>query len=396
MTKNKSTITTLTLCAIFFPYIGSGLLGTDVQPTYIYASLIYFFLYKAAFKIKEIIFILVILFVGVFSSYIWSIEANSIINFKVSVSILGAFLIYNFGRSVSLEITYRVAFKSIFAYFFFALLFYFFPDFYSLITTPFYNEKILMITTRTGWSPLSPEPGDFAFTISWIFFLLLLLRSVLFKYPRSPSLMFVGITYGLMVLVTKALLGYISLIFIIIRKMRIRSVSFILALSFIMISVFPDIRPVIILIDLFSNPFEVVEKTSIFYRAIHNHIALLYFFENFGLPAGFGSYSDIAKEIMQDKTFQSLYHSREVFFESFVAYDVIESKNIFSNLMVSLGWVGVFVFYSIFKIFKNIDLEFKLLGIFMMLLFLLQSFPIAYPLPWFVLGLITQLSKKTN
>lgn len=382
---------------VFFsllPYLSPVPLPTDIQPIF---SLIGFFilaLYWRDISLNrfEVVFLIVSLIYLVAFSFIDTQDyfalARKHFNF---ILVLPAVILF---RNFASFISARVLSACIHIYLFAAVLQVAAPSLYQRVVTKLYNYKELELGVR-GWSSLMPEPTDFGFTCAMLVVFCLVLRemrqisSMHCKYLVTIlTLMCLGTLSGsgLISLVMLAILYYARNIFTFKNVVYLSCVA--VGLFFGLESLQEKYRSAYLLYGLLSNPWLIIETTSFFYRVFDNIIAVLYFYDSWGLPAGVGGIYTVGPEIVHKYQLYALFPLRGDFFHFYLNNPPLNIKNGFAQLLVELGWIGLIFIAACYIYISRSQSTLKLLVMLAFTLMMFQSFPVIYPFCWAMISMI--------
>jgi hypothetical protein len=289
------------------------------------------------------------------------------------------------------------------AWFFFAILGVILPDVYLKIVTSFVPGALGAFGDR-GVTSLAPEATDFGFTMVY-FWLITLLSSAACKrkgYPKAPKWLYAIILLN--VLMSRSGAGVFGFVIIIAiyfffkksnKKVVIQSVSRVLLVlvGLVLLLAMADLKPNTgfrgfdLLVVAVSNPAELIQ-TTFSYRVAHNLVGLLGFWDSSLLGFGAGSYTIEAVNIYNEYRVDQML-GVEGWYLSNIPNTLKESPlAIFPVILFEYGLLGAFFVVYIFRSVLHSEVDSKYAIFALLFLTWSQSFPVAYPLFWFLLGLI--------
>lgn len=385
----------------FVPYVSFIPLSTDMQPLAL-LLVIGFLLFLKSILINSVV-IGMFIYIGVSLSFTNYSSINHIEQyFILLLSYLSFPLICLFGYNFKGELQKPLRFCLLF-YLFFSFIQLFSPSFFKGYVSLIYNQKVIETGIR-GWSSVTPEPTDLAFTCSIVIGVLLML------YKDSINKPYILVSLGVALFLIAGSLGvsgYLTSSFVFLcyfltsdkpLNVKLAYIIFFLLVCSLMLILIQDTRVGMIVTGLISNPFYIISNTSLFYRVFENHLAILYTIEHSLLPAGFNGFYDAVKDISsKSHILTSIYVDRSDFIVRYFNNPPEFAKNVFSRSLIENGIV--FIFGLIFLIsYLVYSLQFRVFSILLILfiLYLAQSFPLYYPPIWFMLGYVMKnYSKKS-
>jgi hypothetical protein len=312
-----------------------------------------------------------------------------------SISVLIFYYYYGFRYEYS-----KVLYISLYIYLFFALLQYVSSSLFVSLSSIFLEVTDIYIDER-GAASLMPEATDFGFTLN--FFILI---SYIFYKVGVLSLLrlkYITILCLIMIFLSKSASGVMTFILIacsiytVSAKVKKEFVIATCLISFFLFSAMYfyfdaliEIRGFAILVDLIREPSSIM-LTSFAHRFIHNVVGIIGFFDSNFLGFGAGTWSSKSVDVFE------LYRLDVIFdLNSYYSHAVVDSLSEapLSNIGFMLFEYGVFGFIFCYLVFFNItkvNKEIYIPSLVLMLLTWLQSFPIAYPPFWMVVGLLAHV-----
>ena len=348
---------------------------------------------KLSLEIKSLI-----IFSLMLSMYITKYSVIDIEYFKkniglvFSISILIFYYYYGYRSEFG-----RVILPVLYLYLFFAVLQYLSTPVYTGLSGLFLDVSDIHIGER-GAASLMPEATDFGFTLNYF----ILITYLFYKQGvvSGRLLKHVIILCVLMIFLSKSASGVITLVLLLSAiycvNARIKlghilasfaAIALVLILIFVFSNELMNIRGVVIIVDLL-NDYETIMLTSFAHRFIHNAVGFLAFVDSNLLGFGAGTWSFMAEEVFQ-------IHRLDIVFSLNPYYSIAVADSLnqapLSNIgfmLLEYGVFGLIFVYLIFYKLTKIEAKLYMPALCIMLLTWLQSFPLAFPPFWMVIGLL--------
>lgn len=391
--------TTLFFCLI--PYISFLPLDSDLQPISL-AFCIFSLLLLKKFKLNNIVYTQILFFLFC----LLLIRANSFFNlseffvsfFSVISTIVIIIFSYNYFIKYGFQSFGKILWSVVLFYLTFALLQALSPPIFALFDF-LYNQKVIYLGIR-GWSSLTPEPTDLGFTLSVILFSYIILHN---EGVLKLNYLLVGLIVVL-ILGTLSNAGILTLLVLaLILTLSKKPFLALFLVPFMILAITAgensDIRPVRIISNIFLDPLSVIEFTSLFYRVFENQLAVLLSIDNYFLPYGFSSFSNVVTDLNEYvDILHTTYPSRVEFISNYIASPPESAKNIFSRYIIELGIFFIIYLILLFWFVGSLRVSGLtiLLTFSIFILYIVQSFPLFYPPIWLLLGMISSISSIRN
>lgn len=383
---------------VLLPYVSPFPLPSDIQPfAGLFSAIIVLILFYYD-KIRFDTFDLSLLFFAVFyliNFNYYSSPDNLGIVFRKHINILYAVPIYLTSKNCYNLYDKKVLFLVIKILSISALLQIFFGEFFYDHFGIYFNQRVAELGVR-GVTGLMPEPTDFGFTLCYILLILVLFYST-DKIDLSELRLYAFVVIVLLLL-TFAGAAYITAFFFLLmylygiyKKKKYFTLVLVLIVVYFLWYVFYEfgIRGYALLIMFISDPMQLIATTSFSYRFVHNIVAVYVFVDSYGAWHGVGAFKDVAFDVYDKyRVFDYLTIS------DYYRYAVEKSlynehiKSSFAQILVESGVVGVAFFVYLYKKIYRYGGEYRKF-IFLLISFtLLQSFPLAYPYLWLLVGIV--------
>jgi hypothetical protein len=255
-----------------------------------------------------------------------------------------------------------------------------------------------------GISSLAPEPTDMGFTMFYTFVLLKVLAAKCQSERRfaPEKLMTVAVAF-----LTFSGSSVFSFFFAAVGSIRtsLKAVFYTLLMTMVIVVVLgiavdefsSEIpRPLLMLNALFSSPLVLVGSTSLGYRVAHFWLGFSSVFTSdyYLIGSGIGSLQQLGAESLEKSGVMSFIPFTEQYAVAIrESVNGVQLSSSAGQLMFEMGFLGLagvlallYKSYSLGCLYSN---EIGRLSIIAFALFLFQSFPLSYPLPWFVLGILS-------
>lgn len=378
------------------PFISPFPLKTDVQPIFAFVGFVTLFYIVTVENIKVNKFTLLLILYACFFLLNYNLDEyiDPIFHLRKSVGLLLSIPILLICSKYFNILNNKLILSVLGIYLLGAIIQIFIPNIYYGIFSNFFNNKVVELGVR-GWKSFSAEPINLAFTCLAIMCITIANNNISIINNKNKK----KIIYICIFLIIGSLnaTGLFSLLIFaaipMLSKFNLKNIVLLLILVITPTIIFHDflyeeIRTYKLLIELFTNPLLLIENSSLFYRVFHNIVAILYFFDQpsmFGL--GVGTFDIAAKHVVELHNLANHFTFRAEFITSgYYATFGYESKNIFSQLIIEHGFIGVFFYitcisYIILKWTKGVS-------VYILLYFIIstiQSTPMIFPLIWVLL-----------
>lgn len=397
------------LTAIFslFPYItlGSLALPTEVQP---WAALISWILVGISLSRGQLrydsFYCITLFFSLLFLAYI---PINDNIGMgqylRKSLSIFLCFAILIAARGLTASKIISLVKMSAVIWLFFGLLGLFFPSDYLHIVRKIVPGALGAYGSR-GVTSLAPEATDYGFTMIYFWVLVLIASSAERARGRSgaPIWLFFVIIFN--ILISGSATGLFSLAILRVtywvtfdsarQKNRISTNAIFLTLCISIFLIFlvgslpnTGIRGLDLMAQSLANPWILLD-TTLSYRIAHNLVGIYGLIDSNLLGWGAGSFTEKGIEVYSKNDISGMLGLQGWYRENIPQTLKTSPLAIFPVLIFEYGVFGLaFIIYIYSSVFRSAIVAKYMVS---MLLFLTwaQSFPLAYPLFWLLLGLI--------
>lgn len=399
-----------TLLLVLLPYVSPVVrFPADVQP---WAALFAWMLLAVhiatkGWRISRIDGILIVLSI-ILGFYVFPDNLGLVSQYlRKSLAFVFSLSIFFLARTLSVKHATRAAIIAVSLYLAFAILQYLANPLYAHLVGSIVPLGIQFGGGR-GASSLSREATDFGFTAAYLMMLLILVGNL---GSRTTGTRLAMLGAVLCVLLSKSGSGIITLAVIMglvfarkIRKSNIMGRSWFALV--IIIAIFAayqmgraliDIRGVQLLVLMVASPAELLD-TSFAYRFIHNWVGAIGFFESYGIGFGAGSFTKVAPELYMRHGLATTFGLSGYY--STAVYETLARNplGMLPMLLLEYGMVGVMYIGTIAFVLVRSKIPHKLPVGLLLLFTWLQSFPVAYPPFWLILGLCRnpQFAKKDH
>ena len=354
MNQNINTKYLFFLFFLFFPFLSILRFPTDSQPNALIFSVIILLTTKKIFKFNYLFFNLFsIFFISFIILLLSKLNFTNFLNFSIYLSIL--------------IIPYAVFFtlKEIngLPYNFFKFTVYIW-GIIGIVQNFFYKNFLTFLIMRSngaridgrGVGSLAPEPTYYG-TICLFFLIIYLLN---FQSKKKYSLL-LFILFQIFFLSKSSTIIFILLVsvfiylFIYLFKFKLNTFFTFLLFALLFIVQFQifdfyweKTRFYNIVKVIIDNPKIILKDESISERINHTYFPILSFIENMGLPHLFGTFNNfIYSKITSGE--------HEILLNKDINIDHYQKiMNAYGSILFDLGIFSIFLFYTIFKLFKNI------------------------------------------
>lgn len=287
----------------------------------------------------------------------------------------------------------------------FALLAYLAFSFLQYVANPTYTVLIAHLVPVApqfgggrGASSLSPEATDFGFTAVYLFVLFLICGAKASPLRRVATLGLIGA--AVCVALSKSGSGTIALAIVLgliswdhLRRSSIvgkLSLGLLLAIGGIVAigayRVLEDIRGVQLLVLMLSSPTELLD-TSFVYRFVHNWVGVLGLIQSGGLGFGAGSFTVIAPTLYEGFGLGTQFGLSSYYLSAVLDTLATFPAGVIPMLLLEYGALGVLYAVLVFSKPARSSIPYRPVVLALLVLSWLQSFPVAYPPFWLLLGL---------
>lgn len=372
------------------PYFTIGITISDVQPWYAVIGWALLLSHRnLKFTYFETIF-LIFSFIYIFALDFYGVD-NLISVIRKQISILFLFPVLVLTRLYGNYLNGQLIFYVSLVYLFFVVSQIFFPSLYDALGI-FFNQKVTEIGAR-GISGMMAEPTDFGFFSMCMIVLAMLKKKSFTSTSKYYFTLGLFIFFGLITFSGSAYVTLFLILLLLFFQSRISTSKkiFILIASalglIILFSSLIEIRGFSILTSLLTDPLFVINNTSFSYRFYSNLVAIFYFFDSYGVGCGVGCMDSVALPVIEKyslfNNLDNLYYKQQLL--EFFSQE--QPNSIFSELVFHTGILGVIFLTCIFiKLIKNNTFGKKFI-ILVFFLYLMQSFPLLFPIPWLLLAL---------
>lgn len=299
--------------------------------------------------------------------------------------------------------TLRILKASVLAWLAFAVLGQVAPDIYQSIAQQIVPRALGAFGSR-GVTSLAPEATDFGFTMVYFWLLTLLVSIAAQTKGRAGAPMWLYVVIIINILLSRSASGIFALTFLIIiylftynaqaRKSWV-SVSAVLLGGFIVIGLAvlaslvaeTGIRGIDLLLLALREPQALID-TTLSYRLAHNLVGIFGLVDSNLLGNGAGSFTIDGVKIYHDYGIQELLNVQGWYRENIPLTLNVSPLAIFPVILFEYGFMGLFFIFYIFHSVLTSTLPAKKLVAALLFLTWAQSFPVAFPLFWLILGLI--------
>lgn len=403
--KLRELVTFLTLLSVLNPYVMPFFqFGSDVQPLAGFLAALTLILIIPSIRISKFEAILILFAIFYLINFPRFVDVSlSDVDPKKYVRIFYILPIYFFGKYCRFS-SLKFVKASIVVVVVFALMQILFPALFfaasSYLMRPFDDEFGVR-----GVSALSPEPTDLGFTMYFLFVTLMILRhspiAEISKPQAITALQVMSVLIGIFTLSGSALFSFFLLLVLYgISRRGLTSLLFglciLLLLRFILFFETENlVRPIQMLILFVADPVSLVGSTSLSYRVAHflTGVGALFYSPLGLLGSGVGSSVALGPEILNwlnlSTHLQLTEHYNEMMPLSYSEGYLVSSAG---ALMLEGGLLGflflVAVLHRSYEAGRLVNEELGSVILLSFLLYFFQSFPISWPLPWFILGLL--------
>jgi len=254
-----------------------------------------------------------------------------------------------------------------------------------------------------GLSILAPEPTDMGFTLFYMFVLISVL-AVKSTDGRPYAVMKIGcFSFALLTLSGSSLFAFffVLLAWLNFSVKKFTYSIFVTLLVFVLLnwgmSAIPEEmpRPFVMLHSFIGNPLALIGSTSLGYRATHFWIGFssIVTSDYLIIGSGIGSLRELGGELLAKSGILDFVPFTQYYDEamqrSVRGAQLVSSAG---QLMLEMGVIGllaiIFLIHWHHSLGARESRYIARLVTISFLLFIFQSFPLSYPLPWFVLGIL--------
>jgi hypothetical protein len=391
-----------TIFFVLLPYLSPFPLGSDVQPIAGLMCFLWLMVNKRSVKLQPFDLALLafcLLYTVNFDRTGGEITALS---FRKHVNLLYIFPIYLFAKNLQ---TFKVSTIDIalFLILVIGIVQIISPGLYEITAGQVIRLKRAEFEGR-GISSLAPEPTDMGFTMFYTFVLLKILAA---KCKSERSFAVEKCMTVAVALLTFSGSSVFSFFFAKLGSIRtsLRTVFYSIVATLVLVFALgvaveqfaTEIpRPFLMLNALFSSPLVLVGSTSLGYRVAHFWLGFSSVFTSdfYFIGSGIGSLQQLGTELLEKSGIMNFIPFTEQY--AAAVRDSVNGVQLSSSagqLMFEMGFLGLagvlallYKSYSLGCLYSN---EIGRLSLIAFALFLFQSFPLSYPLPWFVLGILS-------
>ncbi|MBX3132790.1 MAG: hypothetical protein KF689_05315 [Gemmatimonadaceae bacterium] len=317
---------------------------------------------------------------------------------KSAAFLLGTGLVF-LGQRVRPRSLGKVVLLATTVYAFFAVLQYMSePTFWSIVS-PLVPVRDTIREDR-GAASLAPEATDFGFTAVYLFLFALLVRSSDIRDSKVTRLMPLAAgTAVACVFLSKSGSGVIALatvaltIFVVYTGSARRSLLWILLVGACLVAAatasnfLQNNRGVALLMLALSAP-ELLLHTTFSYRFVHNLIGVLAVMESKGLGFGAGSFLTVGPQLYAEYGLAGKLNLPAYYATAMERTLATNPSSVIAQLLVEYGILGVSVMLMLAHRVAKSTVRLKWACALMLFYTWAQSFPLAYPPFWLLLGLV--------
>ena len=398
-----------------YPYVTLGALSfpTEVQP---WAALISWIAVGVMFARGQLhydsFYSITLFFALLFLVYIPisdSIEMGQYL--RKSMSILLCFSILFAARGLTAGKIIALLKMSAIIWLVFGLLGLFFPSDYLQIVQKIVPGALGAYGSR-GVTSLAPEATDFGFTMVYFWVLALIASNAEQARNRNGAPTWLFFVIMLNIFISGSASGIFSLALLQIvywstfdsaqqkNKLSTNTILlaiFVLTLFGLFVSLLPNtgIRGLDLMAQSLHNPWMLVD-TTLSYRLAHNLVGVYGLFDSNFLGWGAGSFTEKGIEVYSRYDISGMLGVQGWYRENIPQTLKTSPLAIFPVLIFEYGIFGLaFILYIYFSVFRS-EVMAKYMVATLLFLTWAQSFPLAYPLFWLVLGLIRNADFATS
>lgn len=394
---------TLFLMACFMPYISPGIpMPTEVQP---WAALMAWgavvFGLVTTMRLRGDVWFAVMVFLSiVMMVYVYPEAEGGILTFlRKTFALLLSLGIIVYAAEVTPQAVARALRFAVPAWLAFALLQYASPQVFLAVVSPFVANRDLVIGER-GAASLAPEATDFGFTSVYLLVIILLVRKVLASTEGG------GKGFGrvlipmaiLNILLSKSASGVFASVLVLgvmnlgllTRWRRLIPAGMAVVAVGAVAMLFPEgafdgIRGFRVLSDFIAEPASILQ-TSFAHRAVHNIVGVIALVESGGTGHGAGSFTSVGPRIYVTEGLGHVLQLNDYHVDAVFRSLQTAALGVFPQLLTEYGVVGILLIVMVFwrVLASRMVLRYAVASL--MFLTWLQSFPLAYPMFWLLVG----------
>lgn len=317
---------------------------------------------------------------------------------RKNVGILLSLSILFMGRLIAPRALWLALVTSVTVYVFFGVLQVFSNPIYQAIGAIFVPLTQVDLSDR-GIASLCPEATDFGFLSVYLLFFTLVLMRIQAPPTSMRSLQIMAlVTTGCAVASMSgsgiiALAAVLSIIFLRrIRKPRVVILAIVglAVVASTLLALQPNlmsVRGVQLLSLLVTSPSTLVSTTTFSYRFISNVIGIIALFESYGLGYGAGAYTLIAPQIYLTHDLGTVWQLQDYYLVNVRNVLEIAPSGVFPVLFLESGLIGVALVIHLWRAVYRSTIPFGSAALVLMTLAWAQSFPVAWPPFWLLIGL---------
>lgn len=272
----------------------------------------------------------------------------------------------------------------------------FFRDLYVSVIPTFVNYKEMSFGLR-GIRSIAPEPTD----LGLVMFCLATIFEIKAIEERTSfiRIFIIRASIILILLASISTLSYLCLIIYLIyitpNKLKIIYITAPVLLYYFLPGAL-EVRAIDIIFGLITNPMEIVSNTSLFYRYIDTFAAVYYLNETLLLPTLHGSSTLAYPYLVSNSDILGQFPNRTEFLLRMQLHPPEAFRNVISSLLIDYGVFGIAWLASmIWAIFRRVALPFLFLVLAAFLIYVGQSFPLAFPPIFALIGVaLTNRQRK--
>lgn len=251
-----------------------------------------------------------------------------------------------------------------------------------------------------GAASLAPEATDFGFTAVFLFLFALLVHRSGDPRSRSTKMMpLAAATAVVCVLLSKSGSGVIALtlvglsVFVLYTGSVFRSIAWIGAAAVVVAigaaatDFLQNNRGVALLMIAVKEP-ELLLHTTFSYRFIHNLIGVLAVFESNGMGFGAGSFLTVGPQLYAEYGLAGRFNLPDYYARAMERTLATNPSSVIAQLLVEYGVLGLAAIMLVAHRLLRSRIQLKVACGIMLFFTWAQSFPLAYPPFWLLLGLV--------
>lgn len=405
--KRPSTLVGLVLLAALLPYIKLGPIGlpSEVQAwsALLAWTAIFFFAVRQRLLMNRF-HIVILAFSFVFIVYIpfdGFIEIGQYL--RKSISFIMSVSIAVIARFLYPVQTLKLLKFATVLWLIFAILGQVAPSSYQQIVTKFVPGALGVFGNR-GVTSLAPEATDFGFTMVY-FWMLTVLASIASQArggPAAPTWLYVAIFVNIGL--SRAGAGIMAVAVLVLvyqfsvdrqtgrnlisgKSIMITLAVFVVFVIGIMFMPQTGIRGLDLLVILVQTPGDLIQTTTLSYRIVHNMVGFYGLLESYLLGYGAGTFTVLGPELYYASTISDTLGLQGWYRSNMISTLHTSPLATFPVIFFEYGILGVIFVVYIFVAILRSDQPAKYVVAALLFMTWAQSFPVAYPMFWLLLGM---------